>query len=198
MKGLLGFLFLISPAIIVVGWIIVTWLGIKYGARFIRGARSCRSARIALLIVGAIVWISVSFWYGGGRKVYYDAQVRQLCAKDGGVKVYKRVIVPAGMFDKWGQVSFYNPSKGEMALGPDYVIRTSVNYLRRGNPSLRRYHVQVIRKIDRVVLGESIGYDRGGGDLPGPWQPSSYSCPKPHGEVVISKIFTSDKELRDE
>jgi type VI protein secretion system component VasK len=37
-----------------------------------------------------IIWLSASFWYGGGRKYYYDAEVRRLCAIDGGVKIYMK------------------------------------------------------------------------------------------------------------
>lgn len=177
MKGLLGFLFLISPAIIVVGWIIVTWLGIKYGARFIRGAKSGRSARIALLIVGVIVWISTSFWYGGGRKVYYDAQVRQLCAKDGGVKVYEQVVLPTEWFDKWENLRI--PEKTRMISNDEYYYESTTTYLRQGNPKVVRYYTKIVRKSDGKVLGESVYYGRGGGDLPGPWHPSSFTCPNP-------------------
>ncbi len=51
-----------------------------------------------------------------------DAEVRRLCAIDGGVKVYETVKLPPDKFDKWGMVNFYKPTQGENALGPDYVF----------------------------------------------------------------------------
>lgn len=141
-------------------------------------------------------WLGVTFWYGGGRKVYYDAEVNRMCREDGGVKVYETVRLPAERFDKYGQVNFYNPTQGENALGADYLLKTDVQFIQSGNPSLRRYHVQVIRYRDGFLLGESIGYDRGGGDFPGPWQPSSFSCPKHHGEAVIDKVFVLDQGVQ--
>lgn len=122
-------------------------------------------------------------------KAALDDEVRRLCAIDGGIKVYETVKLPADKFNQWGQANFYRPTQGENALGPAYRLRTVVDYLRKNGASIRRYHVQVIRSSDEVLLGESIGYDRGGGDIPGPWQPSSYSCPEKHGEIVIDRVF---------
>jgi len=122
-----------------------------------------------------------------------DDEVRRLCAIDGGIKVYETVKLPADKFNQWGQVNFYKPTQGESALGPEYEVKTDVQYLQKGNPSLRRYDVQIIRRSDAKLLGESIGYDRGGGDVPGPWQPSTFSCPELHGEVIIDRVFSKLK-----
>lgn len=140
-------------------------------------------------LLGVFGFLGLFWLLGGGEQGRLDRQVRELCAKDGGVKVYEQVRLPAEAFDKWGMVKFYDPTKKEEALGTEYSLVTSVDYKRRGSPSLRRYHVQVFRKRDGKLLGESVGYDRGGGDLPGPWQPSSFSCPDQHGEIVIQRIF---------
>jgi hypothetical protein len=45
--------------------------------------------------VFALVWLSASFWYSGGRKYYYDAEIDRLCAIDGGDRVYETVKLPA-------------------------------------------------------------------------------------------------------
>jgi hypothetical protein len=34
-----------------------------------------------------------------------DSEVRRLCAIDGGIKVYERVVLPAARFDQWGNAS---------------------------------------------------------------------------------------------
>ena len=40
-------------------------------------------------------------------KAYYDRQVREMCAKDGGVRVYEAVTLPPSRFDKWGNVGIH-------------------------------------------------------------------------------------------
>ena len=101
--------------------------------------------------------------------------------------------LPSDKFNKWGQVNFYRPNQGENALGPEYAFKAELTYLHEGSPSLHRYKVQVIRRADRQLLGESTGYSRGGGDLPGPWQPSSHSCAQAYGDIpLLTKIFIKD------
>lgn len=123
-----------------------------------------------------------------------DAEVKRLCAIDGGIKVYETVKLPADRFNKWGQINFYKPTQGENTLGPEYVYRSETMYLRQGHPDLRRDHVQVFRKSDMKILGEATTYVRGGGDLPGPWQPSAFRCPNvsiSNGVALINRIFTN-------
>jgi hypothetical protein len=139
------------------------------------------------MVVIIIAWFGASFWYGGGRKLVYDAVVLSLCAKDGGVKVYETVELPAERFDKYGQVSFWRPDRGEDALGPEYVFKVTTFYYLKGNPETWRTHKKVIRRSDVKLLSESVRYSRRGGDLPGPWHPSSFSCPKELG--LIEKTF---------
>ena len=126
-----------------------------------------------LLIVASLPLI-----LAGCEKQRLDAQVRELCAKDGGIKVYETVKLPPDRFDQWGMVKPYDPTQGENALGSDYLFKRETDYLRQGNPDMFRMHTQVIRRADSKVLGESVFYKRGGGDIPGPWHESSYMCPE--------------------
>jgi hypothetical protein len=90
-------------------------------------------------------------------------------------------------------VNFYKPTQDENALGPEYIFKSETTYYRKGNPEMWRTHVQIIRRSDNRLLGESTRYSRRGGDLTGPWHPSSFSCPKDIG--LIEKIFIrSEKE----
>ena len=113
----------------------------------------------------------------GPSKSELDAEVKRLCAIDGGIKVHETVTLPRDKFNQWGQVNFYRPGDGENTLGLDYVFRREITYYRRGNPEMSRMHVQVARRADGKVLGELIRYGRGGGDVPGPWHGSSFGCP---------------------
>lgn len=145
-----------------------------------------------LVVAASVAILSGPMLMSIGVKWWFDRQVRELCAKDGGVKVYEPVKLPTERFDKWGMVDFYRPTQGENALGTDYIFRLDVHYYQRGNPEMSRWHYQIIRRSDNKLLGETILYGRGGGDLPGPWHDSSFRCPDPNkaGEVsLIRQVF---------
>ena len=55
-----------------------------------------------------------------------DAEVRRLCAIDGGIRVYEQVKLPAERFNQWGQINFYRPDQGENALGAGYLFKSNV------------------------------------------------------------------------
>lgn len=114
-------------------------------------------------------------WLGVGRIMYYDAKVRELCAKDGGIKVYETVRLPAEKFDKYGNVRI--PNKEQAKSMNEYYYERAYIYYRKGEPQITRTQHRVIRRSDGKILGESIRYSRGGGDLPGPWHGSSFICP---------------------
>ena len=151
-------------------------------------ARKILHVAIGVLLFS--LWFGGAFWEAGGKKFYWDAKVRELCAKDGGVKVHETVVLPPEMFNRWGQPNFYRPTQGENALGLEYIFKWDLKYLQKGNPSLQRSHTQVFRRFDNKLLGEAIDYSRGGGDLPGPWQPSSFTCPDGVGHIILlTNIF---------
>lgn len=132
-------------------------------------------------------------------KTELDAEVKRLCAIDGGIKVYETVKLPPDKFNQWGQVNFYKPTQGENALGPEYVFKWNMDYYHQGQPalnpgeiSMRRDHVLILRKLDMKLMGEVIMYHRAGGDLPGPWMPSSYHCPgalEANEIILMNRIF---------
>lgn len=132
-------------------------------------------------------------------KADLDAEVKRLCAIDGGIKVYETVKLPAEKFNQWGQINFYRPTKNEGALGAEYIFKDKVDYYRKGDPDagtgesmMARSEYQVIRRLDGKLLGQTVLYGRRGGDLPGPWHPSSFSCPEPNeaGDIaLLKKIF---------
>jgi hypothetical protein len=106
-----------------------------------------------------------------------DAEVKRLCAIDGGIKVYETVKLPPDRFDQWGNVRI--PFKQSAKPSDDYYVESESIVLKDGDPKLIRMISRVVRRMDGKVLGESIHYGRGGGDLPGPWHPSSFTCPSP-------------------
>ncbi|MCL2075401.1 MAG: hypothetical protein FWH15_02960 [Betaproteobacteria bacterium] len=145
-----------------------------------------------------LAWLTGSFWYSGGRNYYYDAEVNRLCNIDGGIKVYEIVTLPPEKFNEWGQVNFYEPTQGENALGSEYSYKWEQTYLKKGNPKLYQYHIEVVRRVDSKKLGETTLYSRVGGNLP--FMGSNYRCPplSESGEgMLFKRIFinsTTQKE----
>lgn len=123
-----------------------------------------------------------------------DAEVKRLCAIDGGIKVYETVKLPSDKFDEYGQVNFYKPNQDENALGPEYQIKRDTTYFRKGNPEMSRTHIQLFRTSDHKLLGESIFYGRGGGDIPGPWYGTGLICPEISVKTdVLRQVFVIDR-----
>lgn len=177
-------------------WALLTkWLW-KGGRRLLDSKFCNRWVRVGVVVAVAVFWLGGTFWEVAGKKMYWDARVRKLCAIDGRIKVYETVALSSEKFNRWGQPNFYRPDQGENALGAEYVFKWEMSYLKKGNPSLQRSHTQIFRRDDHKLLGEVIDYSRGGGDLPGPWHPSAFTCPEGAGHIVLlTKIFLkSEKE----
>lgn len=116
-----------------------------------------------------------------------DAEVRGLCAKDGGIKVYEEVKMPATMFDQFG-VLVVPDSTEKRPLGSGFILSEETKYYRKGNPSLRREHAKITRDSDGKLLGEFTSYHRVGGDWPGPWHDSSFACPPNIGTATLKRL----------
>lgn len=127
--------------------------------------------RTYLLLVGAALLLS------GCEKTRLDTQVRELCAKDGGIKVYETVTLPAERFDPRGFISI--PDISRAPSDAEYYRDSEIHYhYQSGDVAMWRRTAKVVRRSDQKVLGMSISYTRRGGDIPGPWHPSSYTCPE--------------------
>lgn len=132
----------------------------------------------------------------GPSKAELDVEAKRLCAIDGGVKVYETVRLPAERFDKYGQVRI--PSKQNAKPEDEYYYEWNVKYIKAGKPEdgvpdLARSQFTVYRIGDNKLLGESVAYTRRGGDIPGPWHPTHFTCPSDSGLVTLqNRIFISN------
>lgn len=173
-------------------WIAIPVLMIVVAAWLWRRVSS--PAARGLIVVACLATLSGLLWLAVGEKWLADRQVRELCAKDGGVRVYETVTLPAERFDKWGNLGIRDKKYAKPT--DEYYYESEVHYYRRGNPTLLRSRSQVVRRSDGKVLGEAVSYGRGGGDLPGPWHGSSFHCP-PIADAegkIESSIFLKGNE----
>jgi hypothetical protein len=162
-----------------------TNIGHQYG-------ETTRSAVVLICITAALALS------GCGAKYAADEEMQALCAKDGGMKIYETVTLPAKEFSQWGRPLdryWSGQTDPEKRLGPDYRYVERSEFLRRGDTLVGE--VQMFRSIEKIyrrsdgkLLGEAVSYSRSGGDafinriLSG--HPSSSTCPDPRAHLLIS------------
>lgn len=171
-------------------WVVVPLFAVLTTTLLWRRSRSVLIKALALVVGFAI--LSAPALVSNGMKAHYDRQVREMCAKDGGVRVYEVVKLPPEKFNQWGQPNFQIPITpyNKLKEADDYYLEWEITKLKSGYLNLTRNHFSLIRHIDRKLLAESVSYSRGGGDLPGPWASSSFTCPNKHKEIpLFQKIF---------
>jgi len=173
-------------------WVVVPLFAVLATTLLWRRARS--GLKRALALVAGFAILSVPALVSNGVKAYYDRQVREMCAKDGGVRVYETVRLPAEKFDELKRVNFVLPDKTQVEPADEYYSETARHYYRKGNPEVSRRQYRIIRRSDQKILGELVFYGRGGGDLPGPWHGSSFTCPSPTQVRFESAIFEKGDE----
>ena len=121
-----------------------------------------------------------------------DTQVKELCAKDGGVKVYETVTLPPEKFDQRGIVRFSLSKDRKLIFNGNYQLINIIHYYDRIYLSLRRDQSEIWRLSDGKLLGEAVSYSRVGGDPIGPWEPSYSGCPE---QLSFSKaIFIQESK----
>jgi len=147
----------------------------------------------------ALVLLAFATGCSTPSKAEVDAEVKRLCAIDGGIRVYEVVKLPADKFDERGDINFLRQTQKGNELGPDYIYKWDQRDLIRGVPTrdpselaMTRGHLQISRKADGKLLGEVVRYTRAGGDFPGPWMPTSYHCPdarEASEPILLRQIF---------
>ncbi len=140
--------------------------------------------------LGALVLVAIylaQLMYSSHVVSRWDAKIDALCAANGGkeveTRVYETVMAPETKEYFRGSEStkmLFVPSRSEGAtLGPQYpyVMETRVvEVLNEKDPSVLKYVQRVVRVSDNKVLGERVGYQRGGG-MPGPDPVEIRNCP---------------------
>jgi hypothetical protein len=132
------------------------------------------SAAIALAaaLAGCAGWVP-------GRQSYWDAKVKEMCEKDGGVTIYEKLRISKsdiGLLGKVGEKIGVPARELADPSAPAYE-ELNITYLREGNPQVTRSEMRIVRRADKAVIARAIIYARSGGDFPSPAHSSSFSCP---------------------
>ena len=121
------------------------------------------------------------------RQMMADKLVDELCAKDGGNKIYETVKLPKERFNQWGQ--FPVPDKDYAKPTDEYYwFSKDTEIPSASGLAITKFHAWVYLRSDQKLLGETISYWRRGGDIPLPAHLSSYSCSKREKDI-LEEIF---------
>jgi hypothetical protein len=118
--------------------------------------------------------------YFPGRQSYGDAQVRELCAKDGGVTIYESLRILKSDIDLLGRIDgkIAIPSKGSANPKAPAYSELKITSISENNPRIYRTESAIIRRVDQAILARWVVYSRSGGDFPtGLSEGTSYICP---------------------
>lgn len=144
------------------------WLGVT------RHTKPISALLFVLLLVVPLAWLTGGFGMEARR---LDVQMQELCKKDGGIKVYETVTLPASYFDKEGRLkslymsndvdnSFYRIGDDEYRIISQrtYFLGNAKTDVQGGDGNLARVHLTAVRWKDKTLLGEQTWYARSGGD----------------------------------
>jgi len=125
-----------------------------------RGAGTLKGVLILVAIVVLVPLLIVGFYEG--RKAYWDRQVREMCAKDGGAVILDRITISpeqegylphAGGVVSVAQESLSDPRAPAFANVREMVIRN-------GRPSVIRYEQEIVRRLDGRLVAKGVVYLR--------------------------------------
>jgi len=134
-------------------------------------------------LIGLLLLFSVTLTgcagYVPGRQAYWDAQVREMCERDGGVTIYEKLSISRSDVDLLGRVGETIGIPAKELANPKAPVyeEIKITYIKKGNPQVTRSEMNVVRRSDRLVIARAVIYARSGGDFPSPSHPSSFSCP---------------------
>lgn len=105
-------------------------------------------------------------------QAYWDAKVKELCEKDGGVTVFERVELTKYEYEHLN-IQFEKFGKTDNLYYRESLEKIVINE----NPRVWKGGQKIIRRTDGKVLGTQISYGRRGGDIPtGISEESHFGC----------------------
>lgn len=155
-----------------------------------------RNALLTKTIALGLLAVSLAgcMGYVPGRQSYWDAKVKEMCEKDGGVTVYERVkISRQDSRLLWGAGQPLPTESTRKDL--PYFWESIETTIRDSYPKVGRAETLVKRRSDGKVLGKSVQYWRTGGDFPtGFSEATSFICPQ-HADLS-EQVFLVEEDSK--
>jgi hypothetical protein len=164
-----------------------------------RGQRGAGTLKGVFILIAAVILVPLLILgFYEGRKAYWDAKVREMCAEDGGVAVYEPLFISHSQFIAWGGQDGVHgvpiPNKSDDRNDIPVFRRTTEETINAENPTVRRDVTEFVRRSDGKVLGRYVYYARRGGDFPSWAHESSFGCVQP--ATVSDQIVILDRRQK--
>ncbi|MBE7418529.1 MAG: hypothetical protein HS128_12430 [Ideonella sp.] len=189
--------------------------GIVLSKRVVRCSSQNRSRGVVLLktllLVPVVLTVLVAGWffYVEHRRQYWDDKAKALCAKEGGVQVFERVLLQDRRYvDKDGNIRIpvqLGAAPGGSLLpfaakvGDLFVVRDTLTVIRAEDPRVVRTDVSLVRTADDKVLGTLTSFLRVGGDFVVIDAESRFRCPADLDVNELSRqVFLIDIQPKGE
>lgn len=133
------------------------------------------------LLIASLLTITFTgcMGYVPGQQSYWDAQVKEMCEKDGGVQIFEKLRISKT------DIHLLERTNGNISVlaknlshpnAPAYAVN-KVTILKEGNPSVWRSEWNIVRRVDKVIVARWVAYSRSGGEVPSPAHGSRITCP---------------------
>ncbi|MDD5391305.1 MAG: hypothetical protein PHD37_18360 [Gallionellaceae bacterium] len=155
-------------------------------AKRFRRMRGFGLLKLLLLIPLALVLMLIlALAFFEGRKAYWDYRVREMCAKDGGVKIFERIQLNAEDYRRLNGLlgEIPTPERRSATTKAEYVSDTERTWIHRDSPEVYRTEATIRAVAGSRTLARYVNYARVGGDFPTFAHPSSFSCDQGYGSV---------------
>ncbi len=150
-----------------------------------------------ILIVLLALMLAGCMGYVPGQQSYWDARVREMCEKDGGVTIFESIGVSAAQATTLPRIGPYISIPPRKSVKSDALAfwDESVTVFHDGNPRVWRSEQVIRRHSDEKIIARAVRYIRVGGDLPSPAHSSGFTCPD-ENELLAQreKVFVINGE----
>lgn len=150
-------------------------------------------ALIPVILIGLVI---LAFIFTLLNKAYWDYRVRQMCEKDGGVTVYKKVKILKGMYPNLisSRGVLIIPSENHAKSNDPFFSTYKSVELHNGTLVVFRSEQSIIRAKDKKELSLHVTYSRRGGDFPFSLShPSYFGCGFDEKEINLLKSVITVK-----
>ena len=138
--------------------------------------------RWVVVVSAAIVVLVavIAFGVTEARKAYWDKKVVEMCEQQGGIKVFQKLQLAPGTYDKLldERKRIRLPAETVAKSGDMYQFTLASEFVVTGDLQIRKVTQRVIQRPELKVLAEQTSFARVGGDLLMP-HPTSFACPQP-------------------
>ena len=152
---------------------------------------------VKCIFMAPVVLVLLAFIFCEVNKAYWDYRVDEMCAKDGGITIYEKVVISKSDYPNMKFISTgipVLPFEERVNQDDPFFYRFSSNRIYKFiNLHVNRYEHLTMRNSDKKILAKGITYGRWGGDFPLGFESSRHHCNGQDERMRISESIITVK-----